>query len=194
MKLQKERDIPAKTTQRIGLAKHKLTTEMGHADPKRREKLSENLFRVIDGNISLEGSDIYWAARLLEAGADPNAKDNGGCSPLGRAARKGRGDICRLLAAKGADVNARDGEGETVLMKAAASGDTGTCAMLVNSGADPRARIGKGPFRDRDAAKIARFNGHEKTAIFLNSTIAIGIVGIENYGRFMLDFKRCIGK
>ena len=52
---------------------------------------------------------------LLEKGADVNAKDNDGETPLHWASENGHEAIVSLLLEKGADVNAKDNDGETPL-------------------------------------------------------------------------------
>ena len=59
-----------------------------------------------DGNIEVVKQHI--AAKL---GADVNAKDKLGRTPLHQAARKGRKEITELLIAEGAEVNAKGGIG-----------------------------------------------------------------------------------
>ena len=51
-------------------------------------------------------------------GADVNATDERGSTPLLEAARYGHEDICRLLIAAGADVKAKDKDGKTAMMLA----------------------------------------------------------------------------
>ena len=51
-------------------------------------------------------------------GADVNAKDERGSTPLLEAARYGHNDIARVLIATGADLKVKDKDGKTALMLA----------------------------------------------------------------------------
>lgn len=55
---------------------------------------------------------------IIDAGADPNIKINGGLTPLMLAATGGS-DVLQMLIDAGADINARDDRGTTALMRAA---------------------------------------------------------------------------
>src|SRR5262245_5474267 len=59
---------------------------------------------------------------LIDGGADVNASDRDGVTPLMRAASAGRGDVVRLLVASRADVNAKTSGGATALMMASLGG------------------------------------------------------------------------
>ncbi len=59
--------------------------------------------------------DTAEVQRLIMAGADLNAKDKDGQTPLMRAAGKGRLEVLKLLLEQGTDVNALDARGRTVL-------------------------------------------------------------------------------
>ena len=55
------------------------------------------------------------AERLIATGADVNAKDHVGGTPLGRAVNQGREAMVKLLIDSGADVNIKDDSGWTPL-------------------------------------------------------------------------------
>ncbi|MDE2796026.1 MAG: ankyrin repeat domain-containing protein [Gemmatimonadota bacterium] len=73
---------------------------------------------------------------LLQAGADPDAPDNDGWTPLHQAGLNSMPVVVAHLLDAGADVNARDNEGYTPLHRAA--GGNGRAAhVLLDRGADP---------------------------------------------------------
>jgi ankyrin repeat protein len=82
--------------------------------------------------------DVDFVNLLLEKGADPNASNDLGISPLMWAA----GDLAkvRTLVAHGASINARSNSGVTALSVASASpGNLPTVRLLLEKGADPKA-------------------------------------------------------
>ena len=72
---------------------------------------------------------------LLAVGADVNAKNTVGWTPLHLAARIGHTEAARLLLAAGADVNAKDKDGHTPLHGAAENGHTDVVNLLRAHGA-----------------------------------------------------------
>ena len=82
---------------------------------------------------------------LLDAGADPNAVDDGGLTPLHQGAKNSNPVITAHLLAAGADPNALDNEGYTPLHHSAARGGSGrVITRLLSAGADPLAESNDG--------------------------------------------------
>jgi hypothetical protein len=107
-------------------------------DARTRHKLGLQLANAV-------GSAKYsHALRLLERGADVNAKDNIGGTPLhGVSPSKGE-QVARLLLEKGADVNARDDYGRTPLHRASREWYTSIARLLLDRGADVNAKDREG--------------------------------------------------
>ena len=103
-----------------------------------------------------EDSESYRSpARVeacLEAGADPNARDADGNTPLHQIGRGARidnwgGEMHSLLLAAGADPNARNNKGQTPLHSAMVTpvlGALEVVVVLLEAGADPNARDADG--------------------------------------------------
>ena len=84
------------------------------------------------------GDAGQWAKRLLDAGADPNAKDGEGRSALMLAAASDDypEDIVQALIARRVDVNAKTPSGDTALTMAKLRGDTRIVRLLIQAGAE----------------------------------------------------------
>ena len=97
---------------------------------------------------------------LLQAGADPDACDGQGRTPLIEAAFGGHVDTLSALLGAGADPNARDPEGWTPLMEAASKGRLDVVKLLLAAGADVNATNREGRTAltavARDHLRIAR--------------------------------------
>ncbi|MCK4292302.1 MAG: ankyrin repeat domain-containing protein, partial [Planctomycetes bacterium] len=92
------------------------------------------------GSSSLLGAvisgDIEQVKLLISQGADIDAKDEDGRTPLHTAAKAGHLDIVKLLISKGADVNVRSTEELTPLHAAARAGHLDMAKLLISEGVD----------------------------------------------------------
>jgi len=75
-------------------------------------------------------SHVEILRMLLDAGADPNARQSGAWTPLHSAARNGNAECVALLLAHGADPIARNDEGTSVLAMAEEAADEETIALV----------------------------------------------------------------
>lgn len=90
-------------------------------------------------------------AALVKAGAQIDAQDRLGNTPLLLAAARRQDEAAELLVKDGADLNAQNHDGMTPLMAAAEHGDLTLVRLLLGHGADPR----KHDFTGRSAANWA---------------------------------------
>ncbi|KAI9876330.1 MAG: hypothetical protein M1830_006749 [Pleopsidium flavum] len=122
--------------------------------PSFREKLSD------------KGSPLYYASccgllssarRLINEGADVNARGGSYGNALQAAALRSNETICRLLLETGAEVNAQGGDYSTALQAAAYMGNETTVRLLLATGADVKAQGG----HHGNALQAAAFTGNE---------------------------------
>ncbi len=92
------------------------------------------------------GRSLPIVRLLVEAGGDPNARDDLGLTPFRSAVRNGREDVARLLLGAGADEASlaaddrkRNGLDPDVLCYAAGRNDVTDVRRLLDAGADPNA-------------------------------------------------------
>ena len=80
--------------------------------------------------------DLTAIERLLDSGADVDAREEHGQTALMNAARDGRTDVVRLLAARGARLDHSARFGLTALMLAVVRGHVEVAQVLIAAGAD----------------------------------------------------------
>jgi ankyrin repeat protein len=99
--------------------------------PKGNEKSNGLLFESVHYGMMAE------ADRALREGADVNAKNTKGATPLHIAVAMHFEDTARMLIEKGANANVKDERGITPLNIAAYNGDNGIASALLKAGARP---------------------------------------------------------
>ena len=104
--------------------------------------------------------------KLLNEGADVNAADNEGLTPLHAAASRDSVDVVRILLDAGADINAQSNTGETPLYDAVRNTTPGALdiiRLLRERGADPTIPTEKGS----TALKfVSRYGKPEEREVF----------------------------
>ncbi|MEP3049740.1 MAG: ankyrin repeat domain-containing protein [Erythrobacter sp.] len=81
--------------------------------------------------------DVLWVRFLLQRGANPNARDNNGVTPLQLATSLGFIEAVEELIENGADVDVTDRSGETPLIAAVHKRDIAIIRQLLAQGANP---------------------------------------------------------
>jgi len=122
--------IRLKDLQRVNAALAKGASVNAYANSLEESYITPLMFAVLSGDEAVEIGKI-----LIQKGADVNAKDLLGWTPLTYAAFYGRSAFTTLLLEKGADPNARSKVGWTPLMYAARSGQTEVGKLLIARGA-----------------------------------------------------------
>jgi ankyrin repeat protein len=110
--------------------------------------------------------DIESMEKLLKQGADVNAADTQGMTPLLFAAANDHVKAVKFLLDKGADVKAQDSRGYTALMLVAGSGNVELAQLLVKSGSNLHARNDLG----LTAAELAELQGDAMIGKLLRKT------------------------
>lgn len=115
-------------------------------------------------------NDLASIVTLLAGGADIEAPDPRGYTPLMLAAYNGHVQAVELLIARGANPNARDRAGNSVLMGATFKGHVELVERLLRAGADARAQNAAGI----DAQGIAEQFGRAEVMPVLAGALAHG--------------------
>jgi cytohesin len=128
-----------------------------NASPEIADILRELLFDAASDG------DLAGVQAELDKGADVNAKNKDGWTPLNFATDGGHKEVAELLIANGADVNAKDDQGSTPLKFAAYRGQKEIVELLIAAGAVVNAKDGTG----RTPLHSAADEGHKKVAELL---------------------------
>ncbi|MEV4656664.1 ankyrin repeat domain-containing protein [Micromonospora sp. NPDC049301] len=128
---------------------------------RQRKKLAKRLVEAV------LREDAAVASALLRVGADPDAADREGTTPLYQASVHGAVDLVRLLLAAGAAPDTESGHGQqgTPLCAAAAWGYADVVQELLAHGADPNLREDRGT--GYSPLEWARRGDHSQTADLL---------------------------
>jgi len=117
-------------------------------------------------------SNLKMVEFLLKHGADVNAKNSMGETPLHWAAANANPDTAKLLLEHGADVNAKDNMGWTPFHRAAANANPDNAKLLLEHGADVNAKANSGEtplyqtafYANPDMAKLLLEHGADVNA------------------------------
>lgn len=108
------------------------------------DKPGSTIINSRDGNngdtalhLVVKRRDTPWMGFLLQNGADPNATDRTGLTPLMVAASTNFADGVRVMLASGARADFTNNSGETALIRAVHSRDAASARLLLAAGADP---------------------------------------------------------
>lgn len=89
---------------------------------------------------AVQANEEDKVAALLASGANPNAANSYGITPLWMAATNGSTAVTRMLLKAGGDAKAKLPHGETALMAASRTGRPEPIQLLLAAGADPNAQ------------------------------------------------------
>lgn len=106
-----------------------LMAACGQGSTSPRNAQTDALFRA-----TIEGNTDMVRSLVSSPGADVNATNERGSTPLLEAARFGHEDICRVLIAGGANLKAKDNDGKTALMLAVQNNHDDVVRVLKEAG------------------------------------------------------------
>ena len=121
--------------------------------------LETKLFEAADSGAETQVID------LVKRGAEINARNQKGTTPLMMAAANGHLEIVKALASLGGQVNARNNNGATALMVAAFGGHLEVVKLLLSLGSELNARTGGGV----TALSAATEGGHRDVVALLKA-------------------------
>jgi hypothetical protein len=110
-------------------------TSLAAGSAKRKGRLSSVLFKMFRSDMLLleaaSDGDVKRVSDLINKGANVNAKDRWGWTPMSMAAYGGHEEIARTLMAAGADLDYKDVDGDTPKDLATKRGKRDTCNVWV---------------------------------------------------------------
>src|SRR5262245_30841861 len=104
----------------------------------------------------LRAGDRAGSLRLIAQGADVNAAEADGATPLHLAAEREDRDVVRALLERGANPQAPNRYGVTPLSVAAATGNAAVLTLLLDAGADPNTTAAEAETALMAAARTGR--------------------------------------
>lgn len=103
-----------------------------NASVKEDAEMNEQLFRAV------REKDAQAVANIIKEGADINAQDSNGRTPLMIATRRNDAATAKILIDAGADVNIQDHIKDTPFLYAGAEGYLEILKLTIDAGADPK--------------------------------------------------------
>jgi serine/threonine protein kinase len=137
-----------------------------------------------------EKGDVEEVKKLLKEGANLNARNIVGWTPLHLAVQNGHIEVVKLLIEKGANVNAKDNIGDTPLHDAADKGHIEVVRLLLEHGADPNIKNYEG----KTAMDLAREKGYSDIVKLIEEFISFQILNIEAPKLFVNEWGKIIVK
>jgi ankyrin repeat protein len=175
------------------LASHKALADKSAASGKSSQaSLNQSLL-----NATTDGA-IWNIKRLVDAGADIEARDSEGMTPLLIAAWLGNRKACVFLLERGANIEAVDSRGWTALMCAANWLKKGTLVLLFMKGAkmDTISKTGKTALMLAVGAGANMVNkeGKELFRLLISMESIKGSMGSERFREFQSNLIGCMGQ
>jgi len=121
----------------------------------------------------VSAGDAEIVKELLGAGANVNATNDKGLTPLHYAASKGRVEIGRILIERGADINVKDRANQHPLHRAATTGSAPFISLLVkppplgDGGQRPKTRLNTQDRVGNTPLHLAMESAHAEAAVVL---------------------------
>ena len=179
---QEPHNLPEKRfTEETGFNPHEIVALIRNSSEWKN--YSENKYENLSLFDLIQNGKINLAIKKIQSGADVNAKNNDGLTPLHWASSNEHIEIVKLLLEHGADVNAKNDDGYTPLYWASRKGHTEIVNLLLKYGADVNTKDDDG----NTPLYYASRNGHaEIVKLLLEHGADVNVKN--NYGSTPLYF------